>query len=77
MKALTEHKAPNPGAYEALMAMNSSLRNMSDFSGVRINIARAKVAPERAPGQPTRCGHQRIVWDWFYVRRPHCAGRNA
>ena len=40
-KALTEHTAPNQGAYEALVAMNSSLRRMSDFSDVRINIARA------------------------------------
>lgn len=41
MKALTEHKAPNQGAHDALMAMNSALRNMSDFSGVRINFAKA------------------------------------
>ena len=40
MKALTEHTAPNQRAYEGLMSMNSALRQMSDFSGVRINFAK-------------------------------------
>jgi len=41
MKALTEHKAPNQAADEALALMNSSLHKMSDFSGVQINYRRA------------------------------------
>ncbi|MGM9487754.1 hypothetical protein [Ideonella sp. YS5] len=41
-KALTEHKAPDQAAYEGLMLMNSSLHKMSDFSGVRINYAKAR-----------------------------------
>lgn len=36
---LAQHAAPE-GTHDALMAMNSALRNMSDFSGVRINYAR-------------------------------------
>lgn len=40
MKALTEHKAPTQGAYEALVSMNSSLRKMSDFSGVQLHYTK-------------------------------------